>query len=245
MQGLEKDTGVILPLKSHAAVALGARIEAEKRIQQVLANAVSRMGNRLLELRKVITENSPPPSLHPESTILQPLPSTCDISYNPLPVKGLLNSIGLGEDFDVLELDTEVDQELETRVSSIRTSVLPPFPTLSNELSLPRLRNTPIESKFSQLRSVTEVTRSSDSRIPQPQNQFPNSKRSSTQHKSVRFSTARRLTGRPSIFHAFEDVDNSLDCVGFQEAFNLIDRLIPLSYSYSADKPDSRFSDRR
>ena len=195
-------------------MALGARIEAEKRIQQVLTNAVSRMGSRVLELRKAITS---PPSLS-VSAFLQPLPSTFDVTYNPKPVKGLLNSMGLGDDFNVLELDTEIDQELEKRVSNIRTSILPPFPTLSNEQSLPRLRNTPIELTFPQLKSGLGVMRSLDSRIPQPQNQSPNSKRSirSTQRKSVRFSTARRLTGRPSIFGAFEDLDNSLECVGFQ-----------------------------
>src|SRR5258708_14420552 len=104
------------------------------------------MGNRLLGLRKLVTSKYLRPPLDTMSTFLQPLPSTFDIAYNPKPVKGLLNSMGLGEDFDLLELDTEIDHELEKRVSSIRTSILLPFPTPSHELTLPRLLNSQIKS---------------------------------------------------------------------------------------------------
>jgi hypothetical protein len=208
-QGSKPDT--VLPLKSHAGMVFAVQIEAEKRIQQLLANALSRTGSRRLEFTKAISSQ---PSWTTLSTFLRPLPNTFDIAYDPQPVEGLLTSIGLGQDFNDLKLDTEIDFELERRVSTIRTSILPPFPILSNVISLPRLGTMPIESRP---KTRMSIMRSVDSGIPRPQKQHPDSKRSvhGSRRKSVRFSTARRLTGRPSIFGAFEDLDNSIDCVCF------------------------------
>lgn len=196
--------------KSHAELVLTTRIRAEKRTLQLLSSALLTVENRHHELRKAFTSNVPPFSLKTVSMFLQPFPSTLDLVYNSQPVEGLLH-LGLGKDLDVLKLD----YESERMIGHIRTSILPPFAFLADALSVPRLQNSFTGMTLSQAETRTIIIRPSDSRIPQPQKQSLDLRRSKCGSNSVRFSTARRRTGRPSIFSAFGELENSINCVSF------------------------------
>ena len=214
------DVTTPLPTKTHAEITLAVQIDAVRHVQQLLANAISRSKKRQIALRQAAGSMSSQTESDSATSFWEFPLSNFEISYNPQPDKDLLMLTGLERDFVILHPDTGGTDPLEKRIDEIRSRVLAPYPIPPDPAAprLPPQETTLRASRIPQLKPMTVPTKetaalASDSRPPQrlavPLTNSP----ASARRKSVRFSTARRRTGRPSMFRVFSNLDDDIDLV--------------------------------
>ena len=213
------NTTTPLPTKTHAEIILAVQIDAARRMQQLLADAISRSKKRQIALQHVVGSRAQ--RTESDATPFWEFPlNNFEMSYNPEPDKDLLMLAGLERDFVILHPDTEGTNPLERRIDEIRSSVLAPYPAPPDPAAprLPPQETTLRASRIPQPKPVTAPKKetaalASDPHLPQrlavPLRNSP----ASTRRKSVRFSTAGRRTGRPSMFRVFSKLDDDVDLV--------------------------------
>ena len=209
-----------LPTKTHAKIILAIQIDAARRVQQLLADAISRSKKRQSSLRHAVCSMSSRIESEGATSFWSFPPNTFEISHNPEPDKDLLLVTGLKKDFAILHPDTEGSNPLGKRIDEIRSRGLAPYP-VPPDPAAPRLPPQEMilpASRIPQPKLMTAPTKeiaalASDHCPPHRLIVPPRRSPASARRKSVRFSTARRRTGRPSMFRVFNNPDDDVDLV--------------------------------
>ena len=207
----EKHELSTIQMHTHAEIVLAAHLERGKCVYQTMAEVLSGCRKRGADMRSMI-ESSDFHQLDYETPFWTTGSST-EFLCKPVPSKELLYSVGLSSEFDLLNPATETDDILESKVEGIRTTVLPPHP-LTPDPSVPRLLAKGAVS-ISQTQNCAHRVTKFQAVIEPPRTPAlsPAKSTRSVSRKSVRFSTARRRTGRPSMFQASGGIEDEVDRV--------------------------------
>ncbi|KAF9556493.1 hypothetical protein CPC08DRAFT_91643 [Agrocybe pediades] len=120
------------PTGPHAQVALSEHLDSEKRMRQMLSNALANTQRKHAQLRLKYESLKGTKLPSSNSTIFWTCPTrlTKTIDFQPTPDRNLMVSVGLEDDYDALTME-EVNGEdsLETKIAHIRQNILPPYPS--------------------------------------------------------------------------------------------------------------------
>ncbi|KAF4611011.1 hypothetical protein D9613_006524 [Agrocybe pediades] len=120
------------PTGSHAQVALSEHLDSEKRMRQMLLDALANTERKHAQLRLKYESLKSTKLPSSNSTIFWTCPTrlTKTIDFQPTPDRNLMVSVGLEYDYDALTME-EVNGEdsLETKIAHIRQNILPPYPS--------------------------------------------------------------------------------------------------------------------
>ncbi|KAF9529598.1 hypothetical protein CPB83DRAFT_893403 [Crepidotus variabilis] len=229
--------------KSHAEIVLAGHMDQLKRVKQALGDALLRLKRQARELSEAL--NGIPPSADPISlstsiAIWSPSVATASpINFNPQPDQNLLVKIGFEDEYRTLNPETEDDGILEIRISTIRTNTLLSYPSIPQTLPprLPALNHTQPKSRIPQPKHISQGTTtgiaSSPSQTLLTSVMSPSKSARSIGRKSVRFSTARRRTGRPSMFGA----------ILHDDFYDEVDKLVDETHDFATEDDETDYED--
>lgn len=215
--------------KSHAEILLSEDIERYKRLRRILGDAISRLKAQVDRLRGLVEANPVLDGITASQIFWLPtkLPS---IDPSPHVTKKLLIDLGYEQEYNTLVPDTEDDGLLDINIARIRTQLLVPYPAIP-QISAPRLSplhqtSTKLQTRIPQRKNADVVTAvTSHLSVTQPHSSAftPSKSIRSLGRKSVRFSSARRRTGRPSMFGGIlsNQLDDEIDKVCLLHYINI------------------------
>jgi hypothetical protein len=215
-------------------------------MRQVLADSLTRSQRNNAQLTQKLEgfRASKPEKIHAtvSASLFWTIPPNAlsGITCAPELDKALMFSLGLGLEYEALDPEGVNELMFERKVDEIR-GALPAYPPIPDR-NAPRLppispqqpstlQIKPGRSKIPQSKIVTSAhvppPNPSPLQVPAHPPNTPSLSPSrwshSTKRKSVRFSTARRRTGRPSIFHLFSGpLEDEVDrvCLAFVTLFD-------------------------
>ncbi|KIM38389.1 hypothetical protein M413DRAFT_447859 [Hebeloma cylindrosporum] len=226
-----------VPSLSHAEIILAGHLDCEKRMRQTISDALTRTRRANVQLsQKLQAAQEKTHATEPTSLFWTIPPNTSGgIVFAPEPDKALMVSLGLEAEYEGLDPQEDLFQR---KIEEIREA-LPAYPVIPDR-DAPRLP--PIETKIGGSKiPLTKVTASKPAPpnpsllqvpvdAPKTPSLSPSKSSHSVRRKSVRFSTARRRTGRPSLFRLFS---------GHGALEDEIDRLVDETHDFPTDDEDT------